>query len=170
VGLRRAYFSAFTPVSDTPLEGEPPAPPLRQHRLYQAEWLLREYGFSLSDICFDEGGGLSLDVDPKVSFALRNLRRFPIEVNSAARAELLRVPGVGPKSASRICAARRQARISSLAELRGLGVTVRRAAPFLLCNGRRVGRVSDLLRETPVPPEQLEFDLAVSTVAALQHA
>jgi predicted DNA-binding helix-hairpin-helix protein len=168
VGLRRAYFSAFTPVSDTPLEGEQATPPMRQHRLYQAEWLLREYGFRLSDISFDEDGKLPLDTDPKVAFALRNLHLFPLEVNRATRAELLRVPGVGPRSAARVLAARRKERITSLAQLRALGLTVRRAAPFLLCDGRRMGQFSDLLRERPVSPEQLELFTSSSTVRAPQ--
>jgi putative DNA modification/repair radical SAM protein len=147
VGLRRAYFSAFRPVSDTPLEGETPTPPMRQHRLYQAEWLLREYGFNLADIPFDDEGRLPLGLDPKVGFAVRSLHLFPIEVNGASRAELMRVPGIGPKSASRIIAARRGGRITSLGELRRMGVTIRRAAPFVLCAGRRMGHISDLLRE-----------------------
>ncbi|MHC4917025.1 MAG: radical SAM protein, partial [Planctomycetota bacterium] len=131
VGLSRAYFSAFSPVDGTPLAGEPPTPELRQHRLYQAEWLLREYRFDLSEICFDPGGRLSLDVDPKVAFALSNLDRFPVEVNTAGRGDLLRVPGIGPRSLARLLAARRERRITSLGELRRLGVVVRRAAPFL---------------------------------------
>ncbi len=162
VGMQRAYFSAFTPVSDTPLEGEPATPPLRQHRLYQAEWLLREYGFQLPDISFDEEGKLPLDADPKVAFALGNLHLFPLEVNQATRAELLRVPGIGPRSAGRVLTARRRERITSLAHLRALGMVVRRAAPFLLCDGRRLGQLSDLLRETPVSPEQLELGLSSS--------
>ena len=181
VALRRAYFSAFDPVSDTPLAGEPPTPPLRQHRLYQAEWLLREYGFQLGEIPFDETGKLPLDTDPKVSFALRNLHLFPLEVNRATRAELLRVPGIGPRSASRILAARRKRPISSLAELRALGLTVRRAASFLLCNGRRMGKLADaalpasgalrstsLFREHPVSPEQLDLGLSSPSEAVLR--
>jgi predicted DNA-binding helix-hairpin-helix protein len=167
VGLQRAYFSAFTPVSDTPLEGEPATPPLRQHRLYQAEWLLRQYQFEISDISFDEEGKLPLEADPKVPFALRNLHLFPLEVNRATRGELLRVPGLGPRSAARVLAARRQARITSLAQLRALGLVVRRAAPFLLCDGRRLGQFSDLLRERPIPPEQLELFVSSSTAKAL---
>lgn len=157
VGLRRAYFSAFSPVPDTPLEGEPLTPPLRQHRLYQTQWLLRDYGFQLADICFDENGKLPIDTDPKVASALRNLHRFPVEVNRATQQELLRVPGIGPRSARRLLAARRRGRITSLNDLRNLRVTVRRAAPFLLCDGRRVGRLSDLFRQTPVPPDQLQL-------------
>jgi putative DNA modification/repair radical SAM protein len=169
VGLRRAYFSAFNPVSDTPLDGEPPTPPLRQHRLYQADWLLRDYGFRLSDISFDEDGKLPTDTDPKVAFALRNLHLFPLEVNRATREELLRVPGIGPRSVRRLLLARRRGRIASVGELRALGMAVRRAAPFLLCDGRRVGRLSDLLRQTPVPLDQLELPLPAVAQPAAQR-
>ncbi len=166
VGLRRAYFSAFTPVADTPLEGEPPTPPLRQHRLYQADWLLREYGFKLADICFDQHGKLPLHTDPKVAFALHNLHLFPLEVNRATRRELLRVPGIGPRSARRLLAARRRGHIASVDELRRLGMTLRRAAPFLLCDGRRLGRLSDLFRRTPTSPAQLQLALAPSPASS----
>jgi len=161
VGLRRAYFSAFHPVPGTPLEKEPPTPPLRQHRLYQADWLLRKYGFEFSEICFDGDGSLPLQMDPKLAFALRNLQVFPIEVNRATRQELLRVPGIGPRSASRLLAARRRARLTSLGELRGLGVTVRRAAPFLLCDGQRVGRLGDLFHQPLLSPQQLKLALSI---------
>jgi len=151
VGLRRAYFSAFSPVPGTPLEGEPPTPPLRQHRLYQAEWIL-----------FDGNGRLPLDVDPKLAFALRNPHLFPIEVNHAKRRELLRVPGIGPRSVARVLAARRRGPIGSLEELRGLGMTVRRAAPFVICDVRRLGQLSDLFRQTPVSPDQCQLALSPS--------
>ena len=146
VGLRRAYFSAFRPVPDTPLEGEPPTPAIRQHRLYQADWLLRCYGFGLSDLAFDDAGHLPLNLDPKLGFALTHPEEFPVEVNRAPRHQLLRVPGIGPRSADRIVAARGQARLTSLNDLRPLGVVARRAAPFVLVNGRRDGRILDLLR------------------------
>ncbi len=168
VGLRRAYFSAFSPVPDTPLEGEPLTPPLRQHRLYQTQWLLRDYGFQLADICFDENGKLPIDTDPKVASALRNLHRFPVEVNRATQQKLLRVPGIGPRSARRLLAARRRGRITSLNDLRNLRVTVRRAAPFLLCDGRRVGRLSDLYSASPVSPDQLGLALGPSSSLALR--
>jgi predicted DNA-binding helix-hairpin-helix protein len=159
VGLRRAYFSAFSPISDTPLEGEPATPPLREHRLYQADWLLREYGFGLSELCFDRDGNLPLPLDPKLASALNQGGVFPIEVNTAARGELLRVPGIGPRTAGRILAARRQSRISELGELRRLGVPAR-AAPFVLCAGRRMGRLSDLLAGRDLSGEQLELAFA----------
>lgn len=157
VGLRRAYFSAFRPVRGTPLEGEPPAPALRQHRLYQAEWLLREYGFSLSEVtrACDPSGNLPLALDPKLAIALRRPDLFPVEVNRATRADLLRVPGIGPRSAARILAARRRGRLQSLDELRHLGIAARRAAPFVLVAGRRPTGWSD-----PPAPGQLSLELA----------
>jgi len=160
VGLRRAYFSAFSPISDTPLEGEPPAPPLRQHRLYQAEWLLREYGFTLPEIPLGADGRLSLDTDPKLAYALCNLQLFPLEVNDATQHDLLRVPGIGPTSARRILAARRRGRLMTEADLRASGLSFRRAAPFLLCGGRRLGRFSDVLRASHPPLDQLQLPLA----------
>lgn len=170
VGLSRAYFSAFSPVDETPLADEPPTPPLRQHRLSQAEWLLREYGFDLSDIHFDGQGGLPLDLDPKLAFALGNLERFPIEVNSAARDDLLKVPGIGPRSVGRLLAARVNRRVTSLGELRGLGVVTRRAAPFLLCDGRRMGHFRDVLKQQPASPEQLELALGEAAPATRRRA
>lgn len=160
VGLRRSYFSAFRPLSDTPLAGEPPTPLMRQHRLYQADWLLRFYGFGLSDIGFDGGGNLPLAVDPKLAFALRNLHLFPVEVNCATRAELLRVPGLGLQSADRILKAQAQGRLTSLDDLRKLGVVTRRAAAFVLVNGHHEGRFGDALRRHQAALDQLQLDLA----------
>jgi len=144
LGLARVYYSAFRPVPDTPLENLPPTPPIRQHRLYQADFLLRQYGFSADELPFDEHGNLPADQDPKLLWALRHPERFPVEVNRAGRHELLRVPGIGPRSAERILAARRQGRLRSLRALSVLGVDTRRAAPFVLLEGRR-------------PPRQLEL-------------
>ena len=149
VGLRRAYFSAFYPISDTPLEEQPPAPPMRQHRLYQVDWLLRRYSgvYAPNEIIFDHGGNLPLDVDPKIAIALRQRERFPVEVNRADYAELLRVPGIGPKSARRIVRERTRHCFAELTELRRVGVTVRRAAPFLLINGRAQGDIETFAAE-----------------------
>ena len=107
--LARAYYSAFTPVRDTPLEGEPPTDPQREFRLYQADWLLRYYHFSADELPFDSDGQLRTDVDPKAAWAQKHPERFPVEVNAAPLDELLRVPGVGPTSARAIVQARRGA-------------------------------------------------------------
>ena len=137
LGLARVYFSAFQPVPDTPLDGHPPTPLLREHRLYQSDWLLRKYGFSLDDLVFDEKGNLPREADPKLMWALAHPERFPVEVNRASREELLRVPGIGPRSASRIVRLRRRGKFRHLSDLRKIGVVVKRAAPFVLLDGKR---------------------------------
>jgi predicted DNA-binding helix-hairpin-helix protein len=167
VGLRRSYFSAFRPIADTPLAGEPPAPPMRQHRLYQADWLLRHYAFDLGDIAFDQAGHLPLALDPKLAFALHHLHEYPVEVNRATRAELLRVPGIGLRSVERILAARQSAKLTSLDDLRALGAVTRRAAPFLLIGGRQEGNLSDLLRKQRVAMDQLALDFSSRLPAAV---
>jgi predicted DNA-binding helix-hairpin-helix protein len=135
--LRRAYYSAFNPVPDTPLENQPAVSPRREHRLYQSSFLLRDYGFDLEEMPFDAEGNLPMDADPKLAWAKANLSEHPIEVNRAERRELLRIPGIGPKLADAILAARRQSCLSDVSSLRKLGVIVDRAAPFILLNGKR---------------------------------
>jgi len=137
VGLARAYFSRFTPVSDTPLENHPPTPPAREHRLYQSSFLLRDYGFQVEELPFDTGGNLPLDSDPKLAWARSHLAHLPVEVNTADRRELLRVPGIGPKGVEQVLQARRRGRLHNLDDLRKLGVIAERAAPFILLDGRR---------------------------------
>jgi len=149
LGLRRVYFSAFEPVSDTPLEAQPPAPQMREHRLYQTDWLLRCYAgvYSLGDVVFADDGNLSLDVDPKLAIALRQRERFPIELNRADYADLLRVPGIGPRSARAIVKQRKShGRFAHLDDLRRAGAVIRRAAPFILINGRAQGSADAFAR------------------------
>ena len=138
-GMHHTQFSAFRPIRDTPLEGRPAAPALREHRLYQADHLLRTYGFAADEVVYDAGGNLPLGQDPKAAWALANPERFPVEVRTATREELLRVPGVGPASATRIVAERATASFRGLADLRRLGVVTTRAAGFLTLGGRRLG-------------------------------
>lgn len=135
--LARSYFSAFSPVPDTPLENHAPENPWREHRLYQASFLFKDYGFDLEDMPFDAQGSLPLDVDPKLAWARANLAERPIEINRADRRELLRIPGVGPKGAESILAARRRGRLRDLRDLQKMGVVAARAAPFVLLDGRR---------------------------------
>jgi len=137
VGLARAYFSRFTPVSDTPLENHPPTPPAREHRLYQSSFLLRDYGFQVEELPFDTGGNLPLDSDPKLAWARAHLAHVPVEVNTADRRDLLRVPGIGPKGVEQVLQARRRGRLHNLDDLSKLGVIAERAAPFILLDGRR---------------------------------
>jgi putative DNA modification/repair radical SAM protein len=137
MGLARAYFSAFQPVVDTPLEGHPPTPPLREHRLYQSDWLLRQYDFTFEDLIFDEAGNLPREADPKMIWAQVHPERFPIEINRANREELLRVPGLGPRSVARILRLRRQGTFRTLTDLKKMGAVASRAAPFILLDGKR---------------------------------
>lgn len=137
VRLKRAYFSAFHPISDTPLENKPAVDPLREHRLYQASFLLRDYGFDLEDMPFLQNGNLPLPTDPKLAWAQMNLTGKPVEINRAEKKDLLRVPGIGLKGAEAILSARRIGKLRDLTALRKLGIVVARAAPFLLLDGRR---------------------------------
>jgi len=141
VRLKRAYFSAFNPIRDTPLENRAATDPWREHRLYQASFLLRDYGFDLEDMPFtDEQGFLPLRSDPKLAWAQLNLKEKPIEVNRADRRELIRVPGIGLKGAESIVRARKINTLKDLSSLQRLGVYVPRAAPFVLINGRKADR------------------------------
>ncbi|MEZ4673260.1 MAG: radical SAM protein [Caldilineaceae bacterium] len=135
-GLRRAYYSGFHPIRQTPFEELAPTPALRQFRLYQASFLLRDYGWQLEDMSFQQDANLRLDVDPKQAWADEHLRHGPVEVNRASRSELLRVPGIGPKGADAIVQARRGGRLTELAHLRQVGVRdVKRSAPYVLLDG-----------------------------------
>ncbi len=144
VRLKRAYFSAFHPISDTPMENKPAVDPMREHRLYQASFLLRDYGFDLEEMPFAQDGNLPLPTDPKLAWAQQNLQGTPIEINKADRRDLLRIPGIGPKSADAILKTRRVSKLRDLASLRKLGIVVIRAAPFLLLDGRRAERQTAL--------------------------
>ena len=137
LNLQRTYYSAFNPVRDTPLENRPAEDPLRQHRLYQASFLFRDYGFDLEDLPFDQRGNLPLAADPKLAWAEQHLQEAPVELNRAARSELLRVPGIGPISARRIEAARRLGILRDLDHLRQLGLRTGPMEPFILLDGRR---------------------------------
>jgi len=135
--LARVYFSAFQPLPNTPLEDRPATPLLREHRLYQTDFLFRRYGFTLEELVFDEEGNLPLEADPKMVWALHHPHFFPVEVNRATKEELLRVPGIGPRSARRIIKGRRLGRLRTLEDLQRLGAVAKRAAPFITLNGKR---------------------------------
>ena len=138
--MKRVYFSAYIPVADAPeLPSLLTPPPLkREHRLYQADWLLRFYGFSADEILTEEAPNLDYDLDPKVVWALRHIEVFPIEINTASEAELLRIPGIGNVSVRRIM---RQRRIQKVRydDLKKMGVVLKRARFFLTCDGRYYG-------------------------------
>jgi predicted DNA-binding helix-hairpin-helix protein len=134
--LRRAYFEAFDPVPDTPLESHPAENPVRQQRLYEASFLLRDYDFDLEDMPFEADGRLPLDRDPKTAWADRSIKHAPIELNTADREMLMRVPGIGPKTAEAIIHARRQRRLCDISQLRRLGISPARSAPYILLDSR----------------------------------
>jgi predicted DNA-binding helix-hairpin-helix protein len=137
-GIHHTHFSAFRPIVDTPMEHLPATPALREHRLYQADYLLHDYGFAAEEIVFEPGGNLPLAVDPKAAWALAHPERFPVEVTRATPEELVRVPGIGPLAARRIATERRTTTPRGLGDLRRLGVVAGRAAGFLTLGGRRL--------------------------------
>ncbi len=136
--LARAYFSGFHPVAQTPLEELPAIVPWRQHRLYQASFLLRDYGFGVEDLPFEGDGLLPLGVDPKLAWARSNLNEAPIELNKASRQDLLRIPGIGPKGAQVIFTfLQGGGQFKRVEDLKNLGVYSTRAAPFILIDGKQ---------------------------------
>jgi predicted DNA-binding helix-hairpin-helix protein len=136
LGLWRAYFSAFHPIEKSPFSEMPAEDPTRALRLYQSDFMIRDYGFGFDELPFDEAGLLPRDKTPKQAWAERNLHE-PIEVNRATRATLLKVPGIGPRAADRIIEARREIRLRDLSQLKALGVTVGWATPYVLLDGHR---------------------------------
>ena len=156
--LRRVYYSAFSPIPDAssalPLA---PAPLLREHRLYQADWLLRFYGFDVEELATDTTGNLSLVHDPKLAWALENRHLFPADVNAAPRELLLRVPGLGVKSVDRILQVRRHRRLR-LDDLARLRLSIAKLSPFLVALDHRPSRDLDsavLSRRLAEKPKQL---------------
>lgn len=137
LGLKRAYYSPFKPVEDTPLENKPATKLMRENRLYQASFLLRDYGFDLEEFPFDQHGNLPEDTDPKLGWAKINLAENPLEINLATRKELLRIPGIGPKGVESLISSRTIASIKSIEDLRRIGINPARAAPFILLEGKR---------------------------------
>ena len=178
--LKRVFFSAYVPVNENPKLPVLKAPPLlREHRLYQADWLLRFYGFSADEILNDKQPNLSVDFDPKEDWALRNLQLFPMEINKVSFENLVRIPGVGIKSAQRIVAARREKSLD-FDDLKKIAVVLKRARHFITCKGKYYSGLpfkEEVLREhlrqgskTPAY-EQLSLfaSLAQDAVAAEQH-
>jgi len=135
--ISRVYYSSFSPFEDTPLENIPPSPPQREHRLYQASFLLRDYGFSIRDLVFQGDGCLLPGIDPKLAWAKEHLLDSPIEINTAPREQLLRVPGIGPTRAGRILSIRGQTRINSFSQLRKNHLVEPKTAAFILIDGKR---------------------------------
>ena len=158
--LKRVYYSAFSPIPDGSQILPPKAPPLeREHRLYQADWLMRFYGFSVEEIA--SGGDddmLDLAIDPKFAWALKNRGVFPVDVNTGPREMLLRVPGLGKRAVDRIISSRRHTTLRT-ADVKRLTVAFKRAAPFLITADHRPGSLTDRadLRARLVPPKQLSL-------------
>jgi putative DNA modification/repair radical SAM protein len=169
--LKRVYYSAYSPIPDASSLLPPQPPPLlREHRLYQADWLLRFYGFELDEIMAGaEGGMLDLGVDPKLAWALRHRESFPVDVNRAPREMLLRVPGLGAKTVEKIIAARRHrsVRAEDLARLR---LSLPKLLPFLVTADHRPrGNLLDRpdLRRLVAPKASAFGALALPTAAQL---
>lgn len=135
--LKRVFYSAFVDVNhNSILPTLPGGPPLlREHRLYQADWLLRFYGFKAEELLSEDKPNFNVFLDPKCDWALRHLEKFPVEIQRADYYTLMKVPGIGAKSAKRIVQARRQARIG-FDDLKKMGVVLKRALYFITCNGR----------------------------------
>ncbi|MDD6490756.1 MAG: putative DNA modification/repair radical SAM protein [Firmicutes bacterium] len=135
--LKRVYYSAFVNVNeDKELPALPGGPPLlREHRLYQADWLLRFYGFEAGELLSESKPNFNILLDPKADWALRHLELFPVEINRADYQMILRVPGIGVKSAQRIVRARRNGKLN-FDDLKKIGVTLKRALYFITCNGK----------------------------------
>jgi putative DNA modification/repair radical SAM protein len=135
--LKRVYYSAFSPIPDASRSLPLSAPPLiREHRLYQADWLMRFYGFDVGEIVEQTGGMLPLDIDPKLAWALRHRDRFPLDIATASREDLLRVPGFGTKAVDRIIATRRVTSIRA-ADLARLHIPRNKALPFIVLSDHR---------------------------------
>ena len=135
--LKRVFYSAYIPVNeDSALPSRETKPPLlREHRLYQADWLLRFYGFQADELLDEAHPNFHAQLDPKCDWALRHMELFPVEINTAEYADLLRVPGIGPKSAMRIVKSRRGSHLS-FEHLKKIGVVLKRAKYFITCEGK----------------------------------
>jgi putative DNA modification/repair radical SAM protein len=133
--LKRVYYSAFSPIPDASRRLPPVAPPLvREHRLYQADWLMRFYGFDVEEIVEGEEGNLALDIDPKLAWALRHRERFPLDVNRAPREMLLRIPGIGTKVVTRMLDIRRYKRLR-IEDVARLCQSIAKVRPFIVADG-----------------------------------
>jgi putative DNA modification/repair radical SAM protein len=135
--LRRIYYSAFSPFPKADWRLPIQSPPLvREHRLYEADWLMRYYGFAAEELTTEEQPNLDLKLDPKLAWALRNLNRFPIDINRGSREDLLRIPGIGYRTVGRILSIRRYHRLQ-LNDLKKLRVFLRRAQPFVIADDHK---------------------------------
>ena len=162
--LRRVYYSAFSPIPDSSIRLPLKSPPLvREHRLYQADWLMRFYGYKVDEITTNDQPNLDLDIDPKLSWALRNRDFFPIDLNKADYEVILRIPGLGVRNAKRIITARRfhHIRMSDLIKMR---VNLKKCLPFMITADHQPASLemdSEKIRALHAPPaQQLELDFS----------
>jgi predicted DNA-binding helix-hairpin-helix protein len=160
-GLRRVYYSAFSPIPDASAVLPPAhAPLVREHRLYQADWLMRFYGFTAPELETDGAGNLDLDVDPKLSWALAHREQFPVDVNTAPQEMLLRIPGVGVKSVNAMLRARhRRLRMDDLARLR---LPLAKISAFVVAQDHQPGAALDSTRlKQRLAPKAAQTELLV---------
>lgn len=167
--LRRVYYSAYSPIPSADIRLPAKSPPLvREHRLYQADWLVRFYGFKVEEIVPASAPNLDLELDPKLIWALRSRDIFPVDVNRAPKELLLRVPGLGVRNVSRIIQARRFHAIS-LADLGRLRVPLKKVRPFIITTDHRPTRLlerEDLENSLRTPPTQLGLFESLAPVQA----
>lgn len=151
-GLKRVYYSAYVPIGTNPLLPTTAPPLLREHRLYQADWLMRYYSFRADELLDDENPNFSNLLDPKADWALRHMELFPVEINSAPYEMILRVPGIGVRSAMKIVRARRMSRLS-FDDLRKMRISMKRAKYFITAGGKTFGNI--WLRQEHIKPMML---------------
>lgn len=158
--LKRVYYSAYVPVSNNPKLPSIINPPmLREHRLYQADWLLRFYGFSATELLSEKNPNLDVNFDPKTDWAIKNIYQFPVEINSAPRKMLLRIPGVGVRSVQKIMAARKVHSLN-FEDLKKLGIVLKRAQYFITCKGKYYGDIvfkEDFIKKRLSPKVDLNY-------------
>jgi predicted DNA-binding helix-hairpin-helix protein len=167
--LKRVYYSAFSPIPDAASALPLQAPPLvREHRLYQADWLMRFYGYAADEIIDAPGGMLSLEIDPKLAWALAHRERFPVDLNAAPRELLLRVPGLGVKAVDRLLATRRVRRLHA-DDLKRLQVPLKKVMPFIAVTGHRTAAGLDapgLARQLHRPQQASLFQTAPASTGS----
>jgi putative DNA modification/repair radical SAM protein len=161
--LRRVYYSAFSPIPDAHAGLPVSKPPLmREHRLYQADWMLRFYGYTAEEITPISAPSLRLDVDPKTAWALENRDFFPVNLNKASKEALLRVPGIGVRNVAKILSLRRFKQVT-LEDLKKLRCVLTRAKPFIITSDHHPQKLLDMLNLSPIiappPSQQLELSL-----------
>ncbi len=159
-GLRRVYFSAFSPIPDASAVLPPAkAPLLREHRLYQADWLMRFYEFDAKELALDATGNMDLSMDPKLAWALQHREQFPMDVNCATREQLLRVPGMGVKSVDRIIQARRHRRLR-MDDLARLRLSLGKVGPFIITADHQPGaQLDSATLQQRLVPKPVQADL-----------